>query len=382
MTGVDLEASVAPRCRVRGAALVLASAAVALVIRLVVVAPGSSDRTPPEPARAAFAAPSGARWVGAGDVVLAVPTSWADSQYGCEDDPRPAVVYDAGYWTTCQDTAAGRDRRPTALWVLTTRAARSGYGGEAYLRAREELPGLGARRSEPWHEGGDFGRYWFQSLVVPSVHTLFVAQATSRAEVERIVASARRTPPGVAAPPGTPGSDLAAAWALLHGYDVQVHEVGGYYRAGSVIGSDPDFGTPLRRGDTIVLTVSTGLGPEQAMSNDFLARQGVHVEPLGTLSVTEQQQVARSRARIEARLTEHPSPWDTQLVLRRITADDPSRHGVPEIRHRLVWLLLTPRSLVESLGGPCCGPAPRAGLGREISVYDALTAAFLWGASF
>jgi hypothetical protein len=200
--------------------------------------------------------------------------------------------------------------------------------------------------------------------------------------VESIVSSARRTPSGVAVPPSPAGSDLAAARTALHGYDVQVHEVAGYYRAGSVIGSDPDVGTPLRRGDTIVLSVSTGLGPDQAMSNDFLARQGVQVEPLGTLSVSDQQQSAHGRARIEARLAEHPGPWDTQLVLRRVTSEFPSRHGVPEIRHRLVWLLLTPRTLVASHGGPCCVPGPPAFLGSDSSVYDALTGKFEWGATF
>jgi hypothetical protein len=359
------------------------AAAVALMIGLAVATPGAPDRTPPEPASEALAAPHGARWVGVGGVVLAVPSAWADSQYGCEDDPRPAVVYDAGYWTTCQDTGPGREQRPAALWVLTTRAARSGYGGEAYLKAHVDLPRLGARRSEPWREGGDAGGYWYQSLVVPSAHALFVAQATSRALVQRIVSSALRTPPGVAAPPSTAGSDLPAAQAALRAYDVQVHEVASSYRAGSVIGSDPDFGKPLRRGDTIVLTVSTGLGQEQAMSDDLLARQGVHVEPLGTVSATDQQQIARSRARIEAGLSRHPSVWDSQLELRRVTSDDPSRNGVPEIRHRLVWLVLTPRTLVGSLGGPCCGHrAPPAFFGRDISVYDALTGSFEWGATF
>ncbi len=146
------------------------AAAVALMIGLAVATPGAPDRTPPEPASEALAAPHGARWVGVGGVVLAVPSAWADSQYGCEDDPRPAVVYDAGYWTTCQDTGPGREQRPAALWVLTTRAARSGYGGEAYLKAHVDLPRLGARRSEPWREGGDAGGYWYQSLVVPSAH--------------------------------------------------------------------------------------------------------------------------------------------------------------------------------------------------------------------
>jgi hypothetical protein len=34
-------------------------------------------------------------------------------------------------------------------------------------------------------------------------------------------------------------------------------------------------------------------------------------------------------------------------------------------------------------GGPCCQHvSPAAGVGRDISVYDALTGAFVWGATF
>jgi hypothetical protein len=370
----------------RGPVLVIASAAaVALVIGLFVATPWSRQKdTTPDPARSAMPAPPGMRWVGAGDVVLAVPSSWADSQYGCEKDPRPSVVYDAGYWTTCQNTQAGRSRRPAALWVLPTRGAERGYGGVALLKATHGDAATGGRRSEPWREGGDAHGYWYQSLVVPSVHRLFVAQSRSRAVVARVIASARRTPTGVSAPLVSAGSDLATARAALHGFDVHVQEVPGSYRSESVIGSDPAFGTPLRTGGTVVLTVSAGLGSEQAMSDAFLARQGVHVEDRGSIPATDRSRIDATRRAIEARMARHPSPWATQLVLRRITSDDPSRNGVPLIRHRLVWLALTPRALVEPIGGgPCCGHAPLpAAIGHDISVYDALSGTFEWGMTF
>jgi hypothetical protein len=202
--------------------------------------------------------------------------------------------------------------------------------------------------------------------------------------VEQVIASARRTPDGVVVPPATAGRPVADARRALRGYDVRVREVAGDYRAGSVVGSDPAFGTPLRRGETIVLSVSRGLGPEQAMSDAFLAHNGVHVEPLGTVSAADRARAARARGWITRRLLAGTSPWDTQLVLRRITSDEPRYHGVREIRHRLVWLALTPHEVVAPIGGgPCCDHAsPSASLGHDISVYDALTGAFLWGESF
>jgi hypothetical protein len=362
-----------------------AAAAVVLVIGTVVALPrGSSgpEPTPSVPSIPGLVPPAGMRWVGAGRVVLAVPTTWADSQYGCETDPRPSVVYDAGYWTTCQDTSLGRERRPAALWVLPTSSARSGYGGFAYVRAHEAVPRLHARRSKPFSQGGDAGRYWYQALIVPSVHTMFVAQGHTRAAVVATISSARRTPHKVVVPTLAAGQDLAAARAALSGYDVRVETVPGFYRADSVIGSDPAFGTPLARGATINLTVSSGLGDRPSMSDAFLARQGVRIEPLGTISPAEQTTIDLARNEIEDGLAAHSSPWDTQYVLRRITADYPSRHGVPEFQHRLAWLALTPHLLGQSLGGPCCGPSPAAGVARDISVYDALTGKFIWGESF
>lgn len=374
-----------PRHRLRGSAIVLAAAAaVALVIGLVVVWPSSSPHpgTPPEPAQTLPAAP-GMRWVGAGNVVLAVPSDWADSQYGCETDPRPSVVYDVGYWTTCQDTALGRARHPSSLWILPTQRAKSGYGGFAYLRARHGVTRLDARRSDPWTEGGDAGRYWYQSLVVPAAHTMFVAQSRTRAAAVAMIASVRHLPEGVRVPPVRAGEDVASARQDLDSYDIRVRTVAGDYRSGSVINSDPAFGTPVQGGGTIVLTVSTGPGQQPAMSDAFLARNGVHIEPLGSISAAERARIERARDTIASGLAAHPSPWDTQLVLRRITTDAPSRHGVPEFRHRLAWLALTPRELVEPLGGPCCGHTPlAAGLARDISVYDALTGQFVWGESF
>ena len=62
-----------------------------------------------------------------------------------------------------------------------------------------------------------------------------------------------------------------------------MRRVAGVYRAGSVIDSAPAFGTPLRQGSDIVLTVTSGLGPGQAISDRELAKQGVHIEPLGSL---------------------------------------------------------------------------------------------------
>jgi hypothetical protein len=374
-----------PRHRLRGSAIVLAAAAaVALVIGLVVVWPSSSPHsgTPPEPAQTLPAAP-GMRWVGAGNVVLAVPSDWADSQYGCETDARPSVVYDVGYWQTCQDTALGRARHPSALWILPTEHARSGYGGEAFVKAVRPVPALHALRSEPWREGGDAGRYWYQSLVVPAAHTMFVAQSRTRAAAVAMIASARHLPVGVRVPPVQAGEDVVSARRDLDPYDIRVRTDAGDYRSGSVIDSDPAFGTPVQGGGTIVLTVSTGLGHQPAMSDAFLAQHDVHVEPLGSISAAERARIERARDTIASRLAVHPSPWDTQLVWRRITTDEPSRHGVPEFRHRLAWLALTPRELVEPLGGPCCGHTSlAAGLARDISIYDALTGQFVWGESF
>ena len=381
-----LDAITAPPSRRRGRWIALAAAA-AVVVVIGTVAWLPHRASGPEPAPAVppipgLVPPAGMRWAGAGDVVVAVPTTWAESQYGCETDPRPSVVYDAGYWATCQDTSLGRERRPAALWVLPTSQAKRGYGGFALERSHVAVPGLDARRSNPFRQGGDAGAYWYQALVVPSAHTMFIAQARTRAAVVATIASARRTPRKVVVPLATAGEDLAAARTALTGYDVRVRTVPGFYRTDSVIGSDPAFGTPLAGGATITLTVSSGLGDQQAMTDAFLARHDVHVEPLGTLSAAEEQQIATSRAKIEAKRAANPSPWDSQLLLRRITTEYPSRHGVPEFQHRLAWLWLTPRSLVRSFGGPCCGPAPAAGLGHDISVYDALTGTFVWGETF
>jgi hypothetical protein len=159
--------------------------------------------------------------------------------------------------------------------------------------------------------------------------------------------------------------------------------VSGFYRADSVIGSDPAFGTPLAPGATITLTVSSGLGDRPSMSDAFLERHGVKVEPLGTISPADQRVIDQNRAAIEESQAGHPSPWASQLVLRRITTTINTSNGVPVLQHRLAWLRLVPHQLTASLGGPCCDHrSPPAGVGRDISVYDALTGTFVWGTSF
>jgi hypothetical protein len=149
-----------------------------------------------------------------------------------------------------------------------------------------------------------------------------------------------------------------------------------------VIAGDPAFGTPLGPGATITLTVSTRLGAHQVMSDDFLARNGVHIEPLGTVSAADRARIDRTRSTIESALAAHPIPWDTQLVLRRITTDHPV--GTASRSSSIAspgWS--SPRALVASLGRPCCGHvSPPAGLGRDISVYDAVTGDFEWAESF
>jgi len=381
---LDTITAAAPRPRGRWIAFAAAAAVVAVVGTLVALPLGSSG---PEPAPAVpsipgLVPPAGMRWAGAGRVVLAVPTTWADSQYGCDTEPQPAVVYDVSYWQTCQDTSLGRQRHPAALWILADRQY-ADYRSTYDRRARIKVPSLGARRSDPWRQGGDAGRYWYDALVVPSESSVFVAQARTRAGVVAMIASARRTPGTVAVPPSTAGDDLAAARIALAGYDVRVRTVAGFYRSGSVIGSDPGFGTPLSAGATITLSVSSGLGDQPAMSDAFLARNGVRIEPLGTLTTAEQQAADSSRSTIQSRLGAHPSPWDSQVVLRRITTTINTQNGVPVLQNHLAWLVLTPHQLNVSLGGPCCDRrSPSAGVGREIDVYDALTGKFVWGTSF
>jgi hypothetical protein len=375
-----------PGRRPRGRWVVMAAAAaVVLVIGTVVALPHRSSGPEPSPAVPSIPGlvpPDGMRWVGAGHVVLAAPTTWADSQYGCETDPRPSVVYDLPYWQTCQDTSLGRERKPAALWVVADRRY-ADYVSTYDRRARIPVPSVSGRRSEPWRVGGDAGRYWYEVLVVPSTSTALVAQATSRAAVVAMIGSARRTPDKVAVPPATAGDDLATARAALSGYDVRVVTVSGFYRAESVIGSDPAFGTPLAPGATITLTVSSGLGDRPSMSDAFLERHGVKVEPLGTISPADQRVIDQNRAAIEESQAGHPSPWASQLVLRRITTTINTSNGVPVLQHRLAWLRLVPHQLTASLGGPCCDHrSPPAGVGRDISVYDALTGAFVWGTSF
>jgi hypothetical protein len=355
------------------------------VIGTVVVLPHGSSEPEPSPVGSSIPGltpPAGMRWAGAGHVVLAVPTTWADSQYGCETDPQPAVVYDLDYWQTCQDTTLGRERKPSALWVVADRQY-ADYSATYDRRARIDVPGLAARRSKPWPQGGDAGRYWYEVLVVPSASTLFVAQAASRQAVDAMIASARRTPTTVVVPPATAGQDLAAARAALTGYDVRVRTVSGFYRADTVIGSVPAFGTPLARGAMITLTVSSGLGDQPSMSDAFLARNGVRIEPLGTISAADRKLVDRAHAGLAGSPGGFTSPFASQLVLRRITTTINTDHGVPVLQHQLAWLRLTPHMLVIPIGGPCCDhrSAP-AGVGREIDVYDALTGKFVWGTSF
>lgn len=360
---------------------VAAAAAVALVAGVTLALPRGQDQQPgPVPSRPAMKPPPGDRWVGAGDLVLAVPSSWSGSQYGCESDPRPSVVYDVDYWRGCQDTSTGRTRRPSALWVVG-RDARP-FVSEERRRARIPVPGLAVRTSRPWRLGGDAGTYWYRSLVDPSSGTVFVAQARDRSEVVRIIASARRTPPGVSVPADVAGSDVSDALAALDGYDVTVRRVAGFYRKDSVVGSEPAFGSPLRPGGRVTLTVSSGLGDEPVMTDAFLGRHEIVVEPLGTITDQERRQIADSRARVEHQMSK-AQIWDHQLVLRRITAKLPSRNGVPLFRHRLAWLWLTPEFLTRSLGGPCCHHrSPPSYTARAIDVYDALTGDFVWGSSF
>src|SRR5262249_7528192 len=143
--------------------------------------------------------------------------------------------------------------------------ARKENGAFEYLKAKEPVAGLDALRSPVFSETVGIARYWFQSLVVPGSHIFFVAQSTSRSEVERLIASARIVPPGSAGPPLVAGEDVAAARTALGDFDVHVREVPSPYRSDTVIDSNPGFGTPLRPGSVITLTVSSGLGDEPVM---------------------------------------------------------------------------------------------------------------------
>lgn len=157
----------------RGRAVVLASAAAVAVVAAGLAWPGgwgwdAGSRSPIASAPAdPDTPPDGYRYVGVGAVVAAVPQDWATNKTECGTPQRDTVVIDQG--VICLALVP----RPAGVDSLTIQ---SSYGvGDTGGWAEDEVGGEPALRSPVTRQDGVVR----QTVLVPSVETLFVAESSS-----------------------------------------------------------------------------------------------------------------------------------------------------------------------------------------------------------
>jgi hypothetical protein len=218
--------------------------------------PGPTTVTPSEPPTTDgdpikdFAAPEGMRWVGAKDVVVAVPQEWGTNQLHCNGSASaPTVAFPSG----------DRDELCGAIFEEHLRLdIRSGPSFEVPLACSPQLcteyP-LGGGESA-WSL--DFISSHSQ-LVVPSRGVTFTLWPSGEPyPVKEIFSTVRLVPQGWTTLPDMP-QDSVARSLMNAGFTVRFAEAPHpSLRPGAFLGTEPPIGTPVREGSTVTTVYAAG----------------------------------------------------------------------------------------------------------------------------
>jgi hypothetical protein len=356
----------------------------------VALSPNADDEpTPVE----TFVPPTGARYVGIGGAVIAVPSGWKQSEIECRQGPlRPSVVFDLELWQLCKDAAW--DYAPSAQLIDPTTvegrriaelAAEPGKIGDLQvLRSRVTRPTPAVpihHDSRGMMTGGDHAVPAVGVLSVPENGFLVRVEGRSVAQVRRILASVRAVPDGYVVLPPTVYADAAKARARLQQLGATVTEdpLPSLYAPGRVLAASPAPGSPVPRGTAVRLTVSTG--PDRpVITTRELQRNGVLVR-----RTTEHPAYSRAKLVKKYPLVRKDG-LVVQALLRRVTVPDygrllPDGSVDPKIDDRLVWLLLTAES-PGFISGPIGVEHAPVGFARSATLIDASTGKWLMAQSF
>lgn len=302
-------------------------------------APPSAPSSTPTPSDAVLPTPpTGTRWWGVGDVMIAIPADWDQSEIGCASAPTGSVVEDFARW---HSTCAALSLDPLPI-VRTTPL------GQAVIQPTGVV-----------------------TVPVPSVGRQIVVQAPDVATARAIAASATAVPAGLSV---WSRDALPLGGAMPRGGfspRVTVDRVPSDYAVGTLLRSDPPLGTPLAPQAPVTVTVSAGRD-QPAIGETRLARRGF------TLTDTDESP-GFSRSEMLAHLKHRSDGKIIQLYLRRVTSTD----SLPdEIQDRLLWVAMYPDVIAGPLsGGPFGSPPQPAGIGDQMTFYDAETGAFVLGGS-
>lgn len=223
--------------------------------------------------------PAGSRWVGSGQVVVAVPDWWTTGETQCFAPVEDTVYFDSGAVGDCPESPTPAEiRQVSALAVL---AADTGYGEKEVrgMRPVAELEGrevLEREDCERWFEG-----VCRRLFAVPSEGVVFAVTIAEEGDgsYEEIRESVRVLPDGLTTVPlstadgWTPtwGAEPPAADALVAALEdaglrveIETEEVpeespnADYvsFSAGSLLDVSPELGSVIEVGGTVTVTVA------------------------------------------------------------------------------------------------------------------------------
>lgn len=226
--------------------------------------------------------PDGSRWVGSGQVVVAVPDWWTTGETQCYAPVEDTVYFDSGAMGDCPETPTPAEvREVSALAVLD---ARTGYG-EKEVRGMSPVAEVDGREvleredCERWFEG--VCRHLF---AVPSEGVVFAVTIAEEGDgsYQEIRDSLRTLPDDLTTVPlataggWTPtwGAEPRAADALVEALEdaglrveIETEEVpeeespnADYvsFPPGSLLDVSPELGSVIEVGGTVTVTVAGG----------------------------------------------------------------------------------------------------------------------------
>jgi hypothetical protein len=202
-------------------------------------------------------APPGRRWVGAGDVVVAVPRSWGTATEACAE-PQGDTVFLAGRASTVVDCRTTPTTGVSSLTVATVRSGAISLGRRVDLGA--EVNGIRVLHSGlrcPASSPGPCD----VTVTVPgadAVFELFVRGREPQVLVDRVLGSLTRLPSGQTTVPLVEyGTEVADAHELLRRAGL-VGESPDVDFPHYITGTKPTAGTVVEVGQTVEMTIGDG----------------------------------------------------------------------------------------------------------------------------
>jgi hypothetical protein len=241
----------------------VAAAVIGVVGASLAVAGGPGDEAGPAPANsdAVVEAPDGARYVGMGRLVVAVPQDWGYHDLRCGVVPDGTIAFSADPERGCLHSFLSSRN---ALHV----ASADSEGGARWLDVPGtpvEIDGITLTRTAVAARTDDSSTY-SGALVATSEGVVIWAQSDDPEVVTGILDSVRVLPQDMVAVPFDQDGPVSSPRQLIEAAGLNVEVVEEYrpgWSPGWLISSDPPLGSPVAIGSTVTLTVS-GPAPQGA----------------------------------------------------------------------------------------------------------------------